>query len=203
MKKANGVFFGKKNEIKPFEDETKLEFFSQKNDAALMVIGSHSKKRPHNLTFIRFFDHQVMDMYELGVERIVPMSLIKGPKCSIGLKPVLVFNGERFDSDETCQNIKNYFLDFFNGEDTDAVNLGGLEYVVSFTATPDNRIFLRSYLVEMKKSGQRTPRIELQEMGPMMDLVIRRTEKPKPEMWKKALKVPRELQVSLLFTFWK
>ncbi|KAI9489212.1 brix domain-containing protein 1 [Zychaea mexicana] len=197
LKRANAVLFGKKNELKPFEDDSKLEFFSRKNDASLLVVGSHSKKRPHNLTFIRMFDHQILDMYELGVEHLTPLSEIKGPKCSLGLKPLMVFNGDKFESNETFKSLKNYFLDFFNGELVDAVDLQGLEYVMSFTAAPEtdnNKIFVRSYLVQMKKSGTRTPRVELEEMGPMMDLVVRRTELPKSDIWKKAVRVPKELK---------
>ncbi|KAI7852881.1 Brix domain-containing protein [Circinella umbellata] len=197
LKRANGILFSKKNELKPFEDESKLEFFSRKNDASLIVVGSHSKKRPHNLTFIRMFEHQVLDMYELGVENLTPLSEIKGPKCSLGIKPVMVFNGDKFDSDDTFKNLKNYFLDFFNGELVDGVDLAGLEYVMSFTASPkedDPRIMVRSYLIQMKKSGSKTPRVELEEMGPMMDLVVRRTEAPKSDIWKKACKVPNELK---------
>ncbi len=41
--------FNKHNDCRPFEDETSLEFFSVKNDAALFAYGSHSKKRPNNL----------------------------------------------------------------------------------------------------------------------------------------------------------
>lgn len=195
MKRANSVYFGKKNEIKPFEDETKLEFLSRKNDAAFLVIGSHSKKRPHNLTFVRMFDYQILDMYELGIQESTFLSEIKGPKCSLGIKPLMVFNGERFDNDETCKNIKNYMIDFFNGEVVDSVNLGGLEYVMSWTATPDDRILLRTYLIQMKKSGTKTPRVELEEMGPHMTFVIRRTEAPKADLWKKAIQVPKELKV--------
>lgn len=77
MKRPNAVHFTKKNEIKPFEDEEKLEFFSNKNDASLLVIGTHLKKRPHNLTFARMFNHQVLEMFELGVEKMQAMSQIK------------------------------------------------------------------------------------------------------------------------------
>ena len=68
LKKPHAVLFTKKNEIHPFEDEQKLEFFSQKNDASLLVIANNSKKRPHNLTFVRMFNYQVLDMVELLVD---------------------------------------------------------------------------------------------------------------------------------------
>ncbi|OBZ85885.1 Ribosome production factor 2 [Choanephora cucurbitarum] len=194
LKRPNAVHFTKKNELKPFEDEEKLEFFSQKNDSAFVVVGTHSKKRPHNLVFTRMFNHQVLDMYEFGIENPKSMSSIPGPKCSVGLKPLMVFNGDRFESDETYKYMKNYFLDFFNGEEASAINLAGLEHVVSLTATPDDRILFRTYLIEMKKSGSKTPRVELEEMGPSYDLKVRRTTAPKAELWKAACKVPKEVK---------
>jgi len=35
--------------------------------SSLFVIGSHTKKRPNNLIFGRMFNHQLLDMFELGV----------------------------------------------------------------------------------------------------------------------------------------
>lgn len=43
------------NPVLPFEDPTSLEFLSEKNDASLVLVGSHSKKRPHNLVLVRIF----------------------------------------------------------------------------------------------------------------------------------------------------
>ncbi|KAI7903862.1 Brix domain-containing protein [Cokeromyces recurvatus] len=160
LKRPNAIHFTKKNELKPFEDEEKLEFFSQKNDSAHLIVGSHSKKRPHNVTFIRMFNHQLLDMYEFGLENAKSLSSIPGAKCSLGLKPLMVFNGERFDSEEKYKYIKNFFLDFFNGEETSAINLAGLEHVISLTAVPDSeRILLRTYSIQMKKSGLKTPHV--------------------------------------------
>ncbi|OUM68555.1 hypothetical protein PIROE2DRAFT_34970, partial [Piromyces sp. E2] len=67
IKKPYSTMFSKKNVIHPFEDQSSLEFFSQKNDASLFCIGSNSKKRPNNLVFVRMFDYQVLDMIELGI----------------------------------------------------------------------------------------------------------------------------------------
>lgn len=52
MKKPFGKLYKKKksnNTKGPFEDETTVEFFSLKNDAALFMYGGSSKKRLHNL----------------------------------------------------------------------------------------------------------------------------------------------------------
>jgi ribosome production factor 2 len=107
----------------------------------------------------------------------------------------MIFNGEKFDTDTTYKHLKSFFLDFFNGEVTSAINLAGLEHVISITATPDdNRILFRTYLVQMKKSGVKTPRVELEDMGPHYDFVIKRTSLPKSEMWSQAVKVPKELK---------
>ena len=49
MKGQDAVSYKRHNKVYPFEDETSIEFFAQKNDTALFAYGSHSKKRPDNL----------------------------------------------------------------------------------------------------------------------------------------------------------
>ncbi|KAI9173246.1 rRNA-binding ribosome biosynthesis protein rpf2 [Blastocladiella emersonii ATCC 22665] len=192
LKKPHAVNFTKKNDVHPFEDTQRLEFFSQKNDAALMVVGTHNKKRPHDLTFVRMFDHQVLDMYEFGIEAFVSLHDIDTPKCGIGMKPCMLFQGDWESSDE-LRNMQNLFVDFFRGEPVSKVNLAGLEYCIALTHLA-GKIHLRVYTTHLKKSGQKLPRIELVEMGPRMDLVPRRVRDPVPELWKHALRVPKELK---------
>ena len=67
MKKPDATNFSKKNVIHPFDDASSLEFFAEKQDASLFVVGSHSKKRPNNLTFARMFEYKLLDMVEVGV----------------------------------------------------------------------------------------------------------------------------------------
>lgn len=52
----------------------------------------------------------------------------------------------------------------------------------------------------MKKSGSRTPRIEVEEMGPSLDLVLRRTHLASDDLMKAATKVPKVVKVSVTFT---
>lgn len=68
MKKPGSIHFRKRNISRPFEDQTSIEFLTKMNDASLFLFGSHSKKRPHNLVIGRTFDHQILDMVELGIE---------------------------------------------------------------------------------------------------------------------------------------
>eukprot|EP00057_Strongylocentrotus_purpuratus_P034681 XP_796173.4 PREDICTED: ribosome production factor 2 homolog [Strongylocentrotus purpuratus] len=183
----------RKNIMRPFEDQTSLEFMSQKNDASLFAFGSHSKKRPHNLVFGRMFEHHTLDMIELGVENFKSMHAFKTSKCTSGTKPCLMFTGELFDSDHIHKKLKNLLIDFFRGPVVDAVRLGGMECVLSFTAV-DEKILMRSYKVILKKSGSRTPRVELTEIGPSLDLVVRRTRLATQDLFKRASKKPKALK---------
>jgi len=76
LKKPDAISFTKKTNtgIRPFEDAASLEFWSSKNDTAFAILGSHSKKRPNNLTFTRMFAHQTLDMFEVGVEAAKAMT---------------------------------------------------------------------------------------------------------------------------------
>lgn len=79
LKKPDALSFSKKTNtgIRPFEDATTLEFWSNKNDSSFVILGAHSKKRPNDLVFTRMFNHQVLDMLEVGVEMAQAMSEIK------------------------------------------------------------------------------------------------------------------------------
>lgn len=191
LKKPNAVMYKRKNILRPFEDETPLEFFSKKSDASLFMFGCHSKKRPDNLILGRLFDFHVLDMIELGVDKFTSMTEVEGPKCSHGTKPCLVFSGDAFEKDLEHKRLKNLLIDFFRGPVVNNIRLSGMEHVISVTAI-DGKILVRNYRIMLKKSGSRTPRVELGEMGPSLDLVMRRTKLASDDLYKKALKVPKE-----------
>lgn len=194
LKKGNAILFKRKNVLRPFEDQTSLEFFSEKNDSSLFMYGSHSKKRPHNIVIGRTYDFHVLDMIELGVENFKGLSDFKSAKCAAGVKPCLVFSGEPFDQDHEHKRLKSLLIDFFRGPVVSNIRLAGLEHVMNFVAV-DGKILIRSYRILLKKSGSRTPRVELEEMGPSLDLVLRRVHLASDDLFKKSMKQPKEAKI--------
>ncbi|KAG7460696.1 hypothetical protein MATL_G00201440 [Megalops atlanticus] len=193
LKKPNAVLYKKKNITRPFEDQTSLEFFSKKSDCSLFLFGSHNKKRPNNLIFGRMFDFHVLDMIELGIEKFTSLKEIKRSTCPEGTKPLLVFAGEAFDMDNEYKRLRSILTDFFRGPTVPSVRLAGLEHLLHFTAL-EGKIYMRSYKVLLKKSGCRTPRIELEEMGPSFDFVMRRTHLASDDLYKTAHRQPKALK---------
>merc|ERR1739838_638119 len=106
---------------------------------------------------------------------------------------MLVFAGDAFDTDNEHRRLKSLFIDFFRGPTVPSVRLAGLEHVLHFTAL-EGKIYMRSYRTLLKKSGCRTPRIELEEIGPSFDFAMRRTHFASDDLSKIAHKQPKNLK---------
>ena len=81
--------YTKKNEdIRPFEagGEAALEQFCKKMDCSLFVMGSYTKKRQHNLTFGRMYNHHCYDLVEFGVARFTSLEAFGSTKTHLGGK---------------------------------------------------------------------------------------------------------------------
>lgn len=194
IKKPHGKILNKLNDILPFENITPIEEFSRKNDASMFMFASHNKKRPHNLILGRMYDSHILDMVEFGIEHYRGLKEFKTQKVSLGIKPCLLFAGELFEHNHEYKRIKSLLIDMFQRETVEAVRLQGLEHVLMFTAAED-RIYFRSCRIQMKKSGSRIPRIELEEIGPSVDFRLRRTKISSDDLFKLACKRPKELKV--------
>lgn len=184
------------NDITPFEDTSSLQFLVDKNDCTLFMFGSSSKKRPGNLVLGRLFEHELLDMVELGINQYKALSEFQNEKIGTCVKPCLVFNGPKWNQTEEMRRLKSLFIDTFHRETVNAIRMQGIEHVLSFTLTDDMQILMRSYKVLLKKSGARTPRIELNEIGPSIDFSVRRTKIATEDLYKLARKQPKELKVS-------
>ena len=116
-----------------------------------------------------------------------------------GIKPCLIFTGEPFSVDPEYMRLKCLLGDFFRGEQVDNVRLQGIEHVLNFTAT-DGKVFLRSYRVIMKKSSTKVPNIELEEIGPSFNFVVRRSKIGSDDLYKNSKKQPKEIQVNIFIS---
>ncbi|EPQ50726.1 Brix-domain-containing protein [Gloeophyllum trabeum ATCC 11539] len=199
LKRPDAISFSKKNPVHPFEDASSLEFWAQKNDASLFVVGQSTKKRPHGLTFVRMFDCKVLDMCEVGIEAFVSMHAFKTPKSTPGHRPLLHFAGELFDTHPRLAQLKSLLLAFFGGPALESIHVPGLEHVVSVSLAPapparaaDDgtllpRVHLRTYTVTRDRAG----RAALAPMGPFLDLALRRHVPPEANAHLLALAMKR------------
>jgi len=195
VRRQNSAMMNQNNPFLPFEDSAPLCELMKKKDASLFVFGSHNKKRPHNLVFGRTFDGKILDMIEFGVTNFKKLSQFKSTKVPLGAKPCLIFNGDVFEKFPDWGIIQNFFCDFFCTTKTSSINLQGLEYVISISAVEPDNLLIRSYEVNMKKSGADSPYVELVEIGVSLDLKLRRSQFAPADIRKHALKVPKAAKI--------
>jgi ribosome production factor 2 len=188
--------FHKKNQVRPFEDVSSMEFFSRNNDCSLFAFGSHSKKRKHNMVLGRMFDHQLLDMVELGIdgESFISMkdfgSFRKAVVRTSG-KPMFAFNGDAFETEEEFVLLKSLVLDFFKGEEIKQMNLAGLDRIIVCSAV-NGKLYFRQYGLRFTQSETKHPGVELDEIGPHLDLTVRRMRRAGEAMQKAAMTFPRD-----------
>ena len=116
------------------------------------------------------------------------------------------FASELFDTHPRFIQLKSLFMDFFNAEVIDSICLPGLEHVISVSLAPTPtslngtqeddskslpKVHFRTYTVRLLSSGTRIPRVELEPMGPFLDMTLRRHQAADTELWKAAMKRPK------------
>jgi len=200
------TLFTRKHEVHPFEDIARLETLCSKFDHGLFAFGSSSKKRPFRLILGRLFDKNLLDMQEFTIKDYKPIQSFHKPDCTLGSKPLVLFQGSSFETEDRMKRSKSLLLDFFSGPRPQQVMLQGIEQVVVCTAfdaaggappadDPVIPISVRRFRMKMAKSGSRLPRVELEEIGPSFKMELDRSKDPDKERWKQAIKVPKEVKV--------
>ena len=186
--------FNRKNEVLPFEDPNSLEFLCEKNECSTFLLGTHSKKRPDNIVLGRMFDGHLLDMYEFGITDFQNVQSFSGSKKKAGSKPLLQFQGDQWESDPQYSRLQNLFVDFFRGPRNDKLALEAVDHVLAFTVDDSSgagsKICIRSYATEFLHSGSKVPRLDLHDMGPHMDITLRRSQPAGEDLWKAACKTP-------------
>ncbi|KAK5062559.1 hypothetical protein LTR84_004632 [Exophiala bonariae] len=197
LTKPDAVQLHKKNEnIYPFEDPSSLEFLALKNECGVVVFGTHSKKRPNNITIMRTFDGKLLDMLELLV--LVPPEQQEKKdqllQVGVAMKPLILFSGSQWDdtsaSAQAAQysTIKSIMLDLFQGEEIASIDVAGLQFLLMIAAgessnasadisDPTNKpvLHLRWYKIRtLRSENPKIPRVELDPVGPTFDFRVGR-----------------------------
>ena len=167
-----------------------------------MVWGSSSKKRPNAITILRVFDGRLLDMMELLLLPAPEGSTENKLQIGVEMKPMILFAGSMWDDSSTSEqgqifaSIKSLFLDIFSGEEIRTIDVEGLQYMLMIAAGEPEAgqnpvIHLRWYKVRTRKSGQKVPRVELDEVGPTFDFRVGRFKEAEASVMKEALKRAR------------
>jgi ribosome production factor 2 len=200
LTKPHSILLNKKNEnIHPFENVESLEFLATKNECGLVVWGSSSKKRPNAVTILRIFDGRLLDMIELLLLPASGESTENRLQIGLEMKSMILFAGSMWDDSSTSEQgqiyatLKSLFLDIFSGEEIRTIDVEGLQYLLMIAAGEPEAgrnpvIHLRWYKVRTRKSGQKVPRVELDEVGPKFDFQVGRFREAEASVMKEALK---------------
>jgi ribosome production factor 2 len=185
--------------IYPFQDSSYVEKLANVAHTGLVILGESSKKRKAALVLMRMFNEQLLDAIELVVSNYVPASSFKGVEpCSVGAKPLLVFQGAGFSNAESqLSRARNMFVDVFKGANPKGVSLEGVEHTIIITETESGKMLFRVYRIEKKRGESATvPRVELTEMGPSFDFTVGRERLPDFTLWKAAMRKPSVLSTT-------
>lgn len=124
-------------------------------------------------------------MVECQVSHYESLASFEGKRQAVvrqGSKPMFVFQGAAFESNDELKLMQSLLLDTFRGEILTHINLSALDHVIVVTASEDANsgsspvVHVRHYGILLKKSGSRLPRVELDPVGPNFDLTLRRTK---------------------------
>lgn len=188
--------YSRKHEIYPFDNREELEKVCKKTEASLFLFGSHNKKRPNNIIIGRTYEHNILDMVELGLHNYSSIAdIVAEAKVPNNVHPFVVFQGDQWETVEELQKLRNLLNDFFfMNEKPKGVELDkSMTIVISLSVTEDKRIYLRTYEVnvEGKNLLEEEGKIVMEELGPHAEFTLRRMSFADSETWKKATLVAK------------
>lgn len=122
----------------------------------------------------------------------------------VGMKPMMLFSGSAWEDSTSpiYSMLKSMFLDVFKGEETNKIDVEGLQYILMVAADEPVEgtspvVHLRWYKIRTMKSGQKLPRVELDEVGPTFDFRVGRVQEADDAVMNEAMKQgkrPNELE---------
>lgn len=197
MRRDYSKKLSRKNKVESvFNNNQGMEYLCEKNDTPLFAYTTDQKKKPMNLVLGSMFNFKVLDLFEFEVTNYIPInyftSNIMIDSC---MKPVIIFQGDLFETDFQLERLRKFFLDFFRLHDVDEVNISDLRRILIISVAEDREIKLRSYQVDGPINEYSLDQIQLTEVGPSLNLKVRNIHLASKELFDLANKQPKEALV--------
>lgn len=117
----------------------------------------------------------------------------------IGMRPCMIFVGAGWETDPRFATMRNIFLDMFRGVPVrpgDGMLLTSFSWCICVTQASADAFHLRSYTIDLRRSGTKTPKVALRDMGFHMDASLRRYQPAEAAMMKAATTLPAQARAS-------
>jgi len=188
----------KKEEIvNVVENRDNIEFLCKKNNTTFFALSSHNKKHPMNLTLGCLYDFHLLDYFDFEVTNFLPKSYFKvDTVINSDLKPIIIFQGELFESDFNYDRLKKFFIDFFQLYDKENIVISEMRRIIAISIENEEKIVkIRNYQINGNlNSKANLSKIDLIEIGPSFDLKERKFTLADEVLYKKALKQPKGIK---------
>ena len=198
MRKEYSKKLSRKEEIfNIVQNKENVEFLCTKNNTTFFSLSSHNKKHPMDLTLGLLYDHQVLDSFEFEVTNFIPMNFFKGAATiNSDLKPIIIFQGELFESDFNYDRLKKFFIDYFQLYDKENVVISELRRIIAISIENDEKVVkIRNYQVNGNITNKSSlEKVNLVEIGPSFDLKERKFLLADEVLYKKSLKQPKGIK---------
>ena len=198
MRKDYSKKLTKKEEIvNVIENRDSIEFLCKKNNSTFFALSSHNKKHPMNITLGCLFDFHLLDYFDFEVTNFLPMSYFKTDTViNSDLKPIIIFQGELFESDFNYDRLKKFFIDFFQLYDKESIIISEMRRIMAISIEKDEKIVkIRNYQINGNLTSKANlSKINLIEIGPSFDLKERRFTLGDEVLYKKTLKQPKGIK---------
>ncbi|MCQ2816068.1 MAG: hypothetical protein MJ252_02270, partial [archaeon] len=174
-----------------------VEYLCQKNNCAFFTFTNDTKKKPMHLTFGLIYNDSILDSFEFEVTNYIPIEYFsKNIQISSAMKPVLIFQGEIFETETKFERFKNYLIDYFKQIDIEYTTISDLKRIVVVSCDTDENktIKIRNYQIDGKIKEGNLENLSLTEIGPSLDLREKNIQLADDETYRKSRKEPKQIK---------
>lgn len=201
QKKPNAIQYKLDEKVSPFDDSTYIEKQCEILNASLFILGTNTKKRKNTIIFGRTYNNTVRDMLEFQIipETYHSMQEYIKERTKIArtnTKPIMIFLGELFETDNDMKTLRSILLDIFHGTTIDKVNPESIDRAIVVAVVEDNdkkKIQFRQYTFGIWNERSDMKKLQLQNVGPNFDAIFNRSVYGPQDIIEESIRVPHNI----------